>query len=1144
MRRRKYESVEADVLFDPADLAEEAIRSNLDPAVFEQIDERDIAWPRNWFEWVHSSRYLNVNPFAKQVEICTNLYGQFCPQCTDERLVAQDEHWGNSLLLLPLDMSISNIQDRVTFLHDGKCPQCGVTKGELVEKGRLSHYLNLAGCAGQRCVAGDTVLFTSNGVQTIEALRTDDVPADTFQPLNIPVASLGTVEAATHHYTSGIGPAADITVRYGYHLTGSPKHPVRVLRRDGTIVLKELQDVREDDAVHMVSADIWGSRTELPPLDIVAAPAANQNITIPRELTPSLARVLGNLVANGTVTSACTITFSVSDVAVRDRYIADTAALFNLHHYRTATCLEEGATVEEITFCSVLVRRFLEQIGLSRVRAASKQVPSCILSAPKQCVLAFLAGLLDCDGGVYHGKGRKKASVTYTFVSERLARQVHMLCLNAGVWLCWDAQPSMAFNSRRPLGHDAYSMTTKSLADAKRFLSLVPLVCTEKATAARGILAEQDNRGPALPNTRACVIELLDAIVSRERALKQKCSSKARPFRHVRKAGDITRNNLRRLLTVAVDHRDMGAYRKLEAVLDAPGRFMPVKQVETKLHQPLYDLQVPNGHLYVANGVVGHNSSKTVIAGGLIATYQLVRYLQLPSPSKHFNLMANQMLHGTFTAVTAGQAYDTLWEAFKARVDNAPWFAHYHDFLKSEAGRLGKDELFDVKDTYLWYGHKQLSFSYCGPDIRTIRGRTRIFTSIDEVAWYDVKAEGSSRAGGIRLNAEETSQALLNSLRTIRAAAMKLRQQGHCDPPDGINADVSSPSSINDFIMRSLRTANTNASTYGFHYATWEMNPNVPIESLRDQMHNPQNFERDYGAVPPLGANQFISSISSVEKCETERPQTQFVTWQQERFIDDFGTQTTYLSVRPSARDKSRPRVITIDTGLTNNSFAILVMSYDRDNRRPVVDVALECMPERADGDVVPVNFPLMYEQVLERIIQSFWVCLVVCDRWQSVDQMQRIRKEHKIETVQYCLKWADFQMVRSRILDSSLSLPRFEVPLADVRKDNRPFEQVVTNNPVTHLALQILTVREGGRKVIKPLNGTDDLFRCLCLGITFMLDPKYTPRFERYGGAMTAGRRIPGTVRLSRSAQVDRPRLDGATGVGVHKPFGTGRLT
>ena len=687
MARRKHaRSIEADVLFDPAKLAEEAIRANLDPAVFDQIDESDIAWPRNWFEWAHGSRFLNVTPFAKQVEICTNLYGQFCPRCSDEALQVTEEHWGNRLLLLPTEMSVGDIQDRVTFLEHGQCPQCGATKPELIETNELNYYQNLAGVAGMR-------------------------------------------------------------------------------------------------------------------------------------------------------------------------------------------------------------------------------------------------------------------------------------------------------------------------------------------------------------------------------------------------------------------------------------------------------------------------GSKSVTVGGLIGTYQLVRFLALPSPSKFFGLMANQMLHGTFTAITAGQCYDTLWQAFKDRIDNSPWFRHYHDFLRGEASRLGKEELYDVKDTYVWYGHKQLSFSYCGPDIRTIRGRTRMMGGIDEAGWFDVRAEGTSSTGTrIRLNAEETHEALIKSMRTIRSAAMRLRQQGVLDPPDAINADVSSPSSINDFIMRKLRSATDDRSVSVFHYSTWEMNPNVPLESLRDEMRNPSGFERDYAAVPPLGANQFISSIAAVEKCEGPSSQTRLVTWEQKQFIDEFGDATSYLDVRPTARDKTRPRLIAIDTGMTNNSFAVLMMSWDRDGRVPVVDVALECMPQQNEGAVVPVNFPLMYEHVIERLMQSYWVCLVVYDRWQSVDQMQRIRKEHKVEALQYSLKWPDFQVVRARVLDSALRLPKMEVPIGEVRKDDRPFEQIVANNPATHLALQVLTVREGGRKVIKPLNGTDDLFRCLCLGITFILNPKYTSRFERYGSSTLGGRRVNAVIRTSRESG-ERLHIT-ETGVGVRKSFSTGRLT
>lgn len=687
MGRRKKQPVEADVLFDPARLAEEAIRANLDPACFDQIDESEIRWPANWFEWARDPGFLNLTPFAKQVETCTNLYGQFCPACTDPALQAQDENWGNWLLQLDTHMDVGAMQDRIGFLEHGQCPQCGVTRPELLEQGALNHYQNLAGLAGMR-------------------------------------------------------------------------------------------------------------------------------------------------------------------------------------------------------------------------------------------------------------------------------------------------------------------------------------------------------------------------------------------------------------------------------------------------------------------------SSKSTMVGGMIGTYQLIRFLRLPSPSKYFGLLANQTLHGTFTAVTATQCYDTLWQAFKDRVDSSPWFAQYHNFLTSEAERLGKEKLYDYKDTFIWYGHKQLSFSYCGPDIRTIRGRTRYMSSIDELGWMDVQAEGASGNARIRMNAKETHEALIRSLQTIRSVSMKTREsQISLDPPDAFNADVSSPSGINDAIMQAVRLASRDRTVYAFHYATWEMNPNIPLGSLTHEMGDPATFERDYQATPPLGANQFIDSIPAVEKAQSDEYQTRYATWDTQYQVDDFGQQTQWVRVAPRIRDKVRPRCITVDTGLTNNSFAVTMWSYDKDRRYPVCDLAIECQPGKVGGKHASVNFPKMYQECIEPLLKSFWVCLVVYDRWNSIDRVQQIRMDHRVEALQYSLKWNDFTQIRSRVLDSGLVLPRAEQSIEQVRKDDRPFEEIVKNNPATHLALQILTVRAAGRKVIKPFNGTDDLFRCLCLAITFILDPRYTARFERYGSghAFGMGSKSSGVVMTRTGMQ---PGVRHNSQVAVRKPFGTGRLT
>lgn len=587
---------------------------------------------------------------------------------------------------------------------------------------------------------------------------------------------------------------------------------------------------------------------------------------------------------------------------------------------------------------------------------------------------------------------------------------------------------------------------------------------------------------------------------------------------------DEQHNNM--LLTIEVDYPLTEVYDRVELLVD--GVCLKCKKDQNYF--------VNKGKLtrYLnLNGCAGMRSSKTVIVGGLLTTYQLVRYLALKSPSKFFGVLENQTLHSTFVAITAGQAKDTLWQAFKDRIDASPWFKEYHAHLDDEAKRLGKDRFYDYKETFLSYDHKQLVCSYCGPDIRTIRGRTRFNSGMDEKGWFDVSAETSSANAKVRMNAHETHTALVKSLRTIRSHSMRLRESGISDPPDALNCDVSSPSSLNDAIMVGLREANEDPTIYAFHYSTWEMNPDIPLSSLRDEMNKPREFERDYAATPPLGANQFIDNQPAVEKaCAVARLPS--ITWSKKYHTDDFGQKTVYLEVKVVQRDKTRPKILTVDTGLSNNSFAITLWSFDRDDRKPVCDVAIECAPEEIKGERILVNFPMMFDHAMVPLVKGNRIIMAAFDRWNSIEAVQRLRRDHKIEAMQYALKWADFQAIRSRIMDSNLVLPPMEIPFEKVRASDRRFEDIVRSVPGTHLALQILTVREGGRKVLKPINGTDDLFRCLCLAVRFIMDPDYTRKFEHYG---TRAGAVVTTVGVVRGHYKDQATVRAAVSSTYHGP-------
>jgi hypothetical protein len=65
--------------------------------------------------------------------------------------------------------------------------------------------------------------------------------------------------------------------------------------------------------------------------------------------------------------------------------------------------------------------------------------------------------------------------------------------------------------------------------------------------------------------------------------------------------------------------------------------------------------------------------------------------------------------------------------------------------------------------------------------------------------------------------------------------------------------------------------------------------------------------------------------------------------------------------------------------------------------------------------------------------------------------------------------------------------------------------ESFLASEPVSQLCIQMLTVRDIGTKILKPIDGDDDLFRAFCLGVNAFQDKdvlkKYTAGVKRVDG-------------------------------------------
>jgi hypothetical protein len=198
------ETDEIDV-FSPYDIFENLKKNNLDPSIFDTIDERDFPKAPNFLEFAIGPQFLNTLILPKQVEIGTKLFCDYCPRCSKEGYVDR-----------LFDQSVGNIKDNIVFLEHGVCPKCKVNRFELIKSKELIFRNELVGVAGQRCISVDAIVLTSTGLKTMGDVNVGDI------------LTHGVVSEV---FDSGKRPSLKLTTMYGHALVGSKEtHIVPVLR--------------------------------------------------------------------------------------------------------------------------------------------------------------------------------------------------------------------------------------------------------------------------------------------------------------------------------------------------------------------------------------------------------------------------------------------------------------------------------------------------------------------------------------------------------------------------------------------------------------------------------------------------------------------------------------------------------------------------------------------------------------------------------------------------------------------------------------------------------------------------------------------------------------------------------------------------
>lgn len=456
-----------------------------------------------------------------------------------------------------------------------------------------------------KCLAAGSMVPSSRGLLPIERLVSEG-----HRGLKVVTKSGIHPVSATYTKTSKL---LKLTTANGIALKGTPEHPVLVLNKRLQHVWRRLDKIQPGDFICIQrETGLWAS-----------SPAKLEHKLLPERMTIELARLLGYLVANGSLNQTRSsfphFSFCTKNARVQKDFIRCWNKTFS---FRVA--FDEQNT-PSATCHRMKIRDALEQCGLKFDKSAGKEIPESILRSSKNMILAFLAAYISCDSYIPDDGELELCSA-----SRKLAYQLQSLLLNLGIWSRLETYTSYARNSKAPVEKDYWSLFVSS-ADKARLLTLLGKGLLKKHVVPNNPRARAD--GDIVPwvknlaNTEIFSKHLHGGVYTL-------ASGKNQQVLNVRSSLFGSKLNQQQLRIGAINRKvldqiDLKPYakisplfaRRLSEIKRLGYRYAEVSScVRLKGSHKVYDLTVPKNHSFVANGVVVHN---TVMGVYTICTYRL-----------------------------------------------------------------------------------------------------------------------------------------------------------------------------------------------------------------------------------------------------------------------------------------------------------------------------------------------------------------------------------------------------------------------------------------------------------------------------------------------------------------------------------------
>lgn len=457
-----------------------------------------------------------------------------------------------------------------------------------------ARFFNEYGCFPRgwgKCVTADTLLYTSDGLKEIGSYfnyQDDDTETEYTLDLNV-VNRNGDKARSQYGIYSGFKPTKKITTQEGYSLEGTYVHPVLVMDSDGTIDFKRLADINVGDYVVISrNNDLYGNNTNINHNDEMKtwieslskqqSSHLNQR-DMPVVLTADLAYLFGLLIGDGCLTRTEGIIFSNIDLDILKSYFRI------MNHYFDVVPQKRGKC--DYVVYDKYLRKYLKMCGLSISNSHSKQIPECILDAPKDIQAFFISGLFDTDGGV------EKRLISYCSVSEKMIRQVQLMLLQFGI--------ISRVRYKTAKNGSLHYVLRISGKDIELFNNEIGFKCDRKKELSQLLGSKKHN------SNKDVIPYQKDFVEKAYLELKDKNPYSYDPLYHVLKGNNLLTYEKMKSIIALNGFNECSVAEHFKDLIKQNYYFAEVISVSDSMNH-VYDLNVPDTNSFVSNGFISHNT--------------------------------------------------------------------------------------------------------------------------------------------------------------------------------------------------------------------------------------------------------------------------------------------------------------------------------------------------------------------------------------------------------------------------------------------------------------------------------------------------------------------------------------------------------